>query len=123
MRYFERIKRDRKIRRLLAAMLLAVAFFDIAGHAIVDAQNADGSSAQWCVKYHYTNSGVDCPHKRDHRGPERSAFDDSSHVAVLAAEELIEGSGISYRSEPPARRETRVITRSLTPPFHPPEQV
>ena len=122
-RLFDILKRKRNARRLLAAGLLVIAFVDIASHAITTADTETRDLSAWCVKYHYENSGVDCPHKRDHRAPDKSAFDDMGHSAVLQPAEEVQISGIVYRSELPAPQEIRTVTRPLEPPTQPPKQV
>jgi hypothetical protein len=114
------IKQRSNIRRVLAAGFLALAFLDLVGHAMESRDNK-GATA-WCVQFHYTHPGIDCPHKRDHQRPEK-AFDEVSHVAVLLTQEDLRAStGIVYRSQPPVTEVSRFLSRSLEPPVQPPKQ-
>lgn len=121
-RLFAILKRKANARRLLAASLLVIALVDIGSHAVTTAEADAKLPPAWCVKYHYENSGVDCPHKRDHRAPDKSAFDELGHNAVLEPTEEIQVSGIVYTSELPTAPETRIVTRTLEPPTQPPKQ-
>jgi hypothetical protein len=121
-RLFAILKRKGEVRRLLAASLLVIALVDIGSHAITTSGAEWNTSATWCLKYHYDNSGVDCPHKRDHRMPDTSSFGDMGHNAVLEPAQEIQISGIVYRTELPTAPEVRIVTRTLEPPTQPPKQ-
>lgn len=122
-RLFRVIKQKRNVRRLLAAGFLLIAFVEMGSHAFMDSRDRDASGAlTWCAIFHYTNPGIDCPHKRDHRGPDKSVFDESSHHAVLLTREDLEFAGIAYQTELPAARDAWPLSCSLTPPFYPPKQ-
>ena len=121
-RLFDILKRKKNARRLLAAGLLVIAFVDIASHAITTAEAGTSGPLDWCVKYHYDNSGIDCPHKRDHRMPDTPSFGDMGHSAILEPIQEIEISGIVYRTELPAAPQIRIVTRTLEPPTQPPKQ-
>lgn len=107
------------MRPVLAAVLVLVALIDIGSHAL---HSSGGSDAAWCIPYHYTNPGIDCPHKRDHRTPDKGAFDDLGHAAVLLVREEPQVAGIVYRTELPVGAPNEFISRTLAPPFHPPKQ-
>jgi hypothetical protein len=121
-RLFGTLQRKMNARRLLAASLLVIALVDIGSHAFTTAEAWTGGPLEWCVKYHYDNSGVDCPHKRDHRMPDTSSFGDTGHNAILESKEEFQISGIIYRTELPTAPEVRIVTRSLEPPTQPPKQ-
>lgn len=123
MHHFGRTIEKRNTRRLVAAVFLMLVFFDLSGHAFMDSRDASGSKA-WCIQFHYTHPGIDCPHKRDHQRSDKSAFDEVGHLAVLLTlEDLQAASGISYRSEPPiVRTSSLFLSRSLEPPVQPPKQ-
>ena len=122
-RLFDILKCKVNARRLLAAGLLVIALVDIGSHAVTTAESDARGPLAWCVKYHYENSGVDCPHKRDHRMPDTSSFGDMGHNAILESNEEMQISGIVYRTELPTAPEVRIVTRSLEPPTQPPKQV
>jgi len=123
MHLFSRMKDRRKVRRLLAATFLMLAFLDLSSHALTDSRDASGSQT-WCIKFHYTHPEIDCPHKRDHQSPDKYSFDEASHLAVLLTQDDLRApSGISYRSEAPVSYpKSLFLSRSLEPPIQPPKQ-
>lgn len=116
-RLFKIIKRKRNMRRLLAAALILIAFVDVGSRSVM----TSGQDV-WCAVYHYTNRGVDCPHKRDHRSPDKSSFEETTHEAVLLNKEELRITGIVYTTEEPTARKVRIVTRPLEPLFQPPKQ-
>src|SRR5689334_14105143 len=98
MRHLSLRKGKGIVRRLMAAAFLMLVALDLSGHAFVNSRDASGPQA-WCVKFHYTHPEIDCPHKRNHQQPHKSAFDEVGHLAVLLKQEDLQpASGISYRS-------------------------
>lgn len=120
---FRFIKRKKNARRLLAASFLLVAIMDLGTHAFAGSYSGPAVAATtWCAKYHYANSGIDCPHKHDHRTPEKSAFDEISHNAVLLNPSELAITGALYRVQPPVPLDNTHVSRSLEPPVRPPKQ-
>ncbi len=112
-----------KARRLIAALFLLSAFFELGSHMFLTSSSGGKASAwMWCAKFHNPNNGISCPHKRDHRGPERNVLDEMSHHAALLTQDDLEITVIVYHTEIPAPRRVHAISRTLTPRFQPPEQ-
>lgn len=110
-------ERRRNARWLLAAAFLSVAFIDLGSHALTI--STDGNA--WCTPFHSRNSGIDCPHKRDHRTPEKNTFDETTLLTLEADVDPREPVSIVYQGELPVGPNVRLVTRSLDPPFQPPK--
>lgn len=117
------VRRNKNTRQLLAAVLLMIAVFELGSHALFHSPGSSETKAStWCLPFHYTNPEIDCPHKRDHRAPDKNVFDEMSHLAVLLKTEEPDLEGIVYRSQLPTPPDVRPLSRELSPPFQPPKQ-
>lgn len=111
--------RLKEAKWLLAAAFLAVAVIDLGGHAVT----IYTETGAWCAPFHYNNSGVDCPHKRDHKTPEKTAFDETTLLAVDEALAAPQAAEVAFSVDLPAAPAFRFVTRSLDPPFQPPKTI
>jgi hypothetical protein len=115
MRHVDTCQQLRSVRKYFAAVLLLIAMFDVSSNVLASVLMPPA-----CADLHYSSNGVDCPHKRERRSPDRGAFDDTTHLAVLQPADEPEVIGSVYSTETPFPLTFRIVTRSVAPPFQPP---
>ena len=107
----------------MAGVFFFIMFADIGSHAIADPGN--GSSARawtWCEIMHHQSPSADCPHKKHPFGPQNVSSGEVTHQWILIDDLTIPVRGVAYSTEPIWLREPDPVTRTLEPPFHPPQQ-
>ncbi|MBV9242442.1 MAG: hypothetical protein JO314_10585 [Acidobacteria bacterium] len=122
-RLYRLATRKRNTRRLLAAMFLFVFFIEMGSHVLIDSQDSNAvTEAISCSLDDNVPARADCPEQRRQQQETKNLLDEmTTHVVVLNSL-TVPHSGILYRTPTNFHTDATFTTRSLTPPFHPPEQ-
>jgi len=122
-RLFRLAKRKKNIRRAIAAMFLFVFLVEMGSHVMVDSQDPNAvTEVISCSLDENLPARADCPEQRRQRQEAKDLLDEmTTHVVVLNSL-TVPHSGIMYRTPANYVTSDRIVTRSVAPPFHPPEQ-
>ena len=105
-------------------MFLFVAFVEMSGHALIDSQDPNAvTEAMSCSLSENVPARADCPDQRRQRQETKDLLDEMTTHIVILSSMTVPHSGILYRTPSDFYRRDRIVSRSLAPPFHPPEQV
>lgn len=118
------IQRKRNIRRLIAAGFFLIAVVEIGSHAFMD--SLDPAASQELTECRVQENApikADCPDNQKNRGPESNLKDELTSHCMILSQLSVPFNGIMYRTEMNFASNVRTLSRSLTPPFHPPKQV
>jgi len=122
-RLFRLVKRKRNVRRLLAAMFLFVFAVELASHVLIDSQDPNALTvSEACSLNENIPARADCPEQRRQQQETKNLLDEMTTHMVVLNTLTVPHSGIMYRTPTNFSSDDRFVTRSLAPPFHPPEQ-
>ena len=121
-RLYRLAKRKRNVRRALAAMFLFVFLVEMGSHVMIDSQDANAmTEAASCSLDENIPARADCPDQRRQRQEAKDLMDEMTTHVVVLNNLVIPHSGIMYRTPTSYSTNERIVTRSVAPPFHPPE--
>ena len=104
-------------------MFLFVAFVEMGSHAMIDSQDPNAvTEALACSQTENVPARADCPDQRRQRQETKNMMDEMTTHMVILNDLTVPHSGIMYRTGENFGPQVHVASRTLAPPFHPPEQ-
>jgi hypothetical protein len=123
-RLYRLATRKRNIRRILAGMFLFVFVVEMASHVLIDSQDPNAvTEAVSCSFDGKIPDSADCPEQRRQQQETKNMMDEmTTHVVIVVSSLTMPHSGIMYRTTTNYADASSVVSRELSPPFHPPQQ-
>ena len=116
------IKRKRNVRRALAAMFLFVFLVEMGSHVLIDRQDPNAvTEAFSCSLDENVPAKADCPDQRRQRQETKDLMDEMTTHVVILSSLTVPHTGSLYRTPANYASQNVVVSRTLAPPFHPPQ--